>query len=643
MRLTGADIRNFRSIKDVHINFEPRCRVLVGINESGKSNILQALALLDEKRQPTPGDLRDFLPEEDLTESAYVRFLFTLDERERITAYEEAVNKILSPNLSEPVVAKGKKSLTLAQFFDTRTEVIYSIDIRTGMRGFKIWRLPDTFLGIDHWCKPSPKCPANYQHTLPDGRTIQLKSHSLIHRDLVSDVQETLLMPATPEDVNVFALEQIAEIVKGKLPGCLYWTYSDSHLLPGQISLDQFASNPTMCEPLRHMFALADIEDISTAVAEARSRPNGIRNLLNRVARKATKHMKSVWKEYRGITIELAPNGANVDAHVKDEYNLYDFDRRSDGFKRFISFLLMVSAGVRTAELVNTLYLHDEPDTSLHPSGARYLRDELIKISATNYVVYSTHSIFMVDRELLRRHLIVEKTSEVTEVREVDESNITDEEVIYNALGYSVFETLKKNNIIFEGWRDKRLCLTALKAIPKKHKSLKSAFAEIGMCHARGVKDIGRITPLLELADRHWVVVSDGDRPAIEHQKQYDGAGPWLRYDELLPNSGIVTGEDFIKIEAFKTHIDQLRSENPALPEFDVSALAHESGKLHVMRKWLQSAGLTPEQQKESLETLKERLFQALKPSHLEDRYYDFLIALEKRLTSLTARSTAAV
>lgn len=195
--------------------------------------------------------------------------------------------------------------------------------------------------------------------------------------------------------------------------------------------------------------------------------------------------MKSVWKEDKGITIELAPDGPNIDASVRDEYNLYDFARRSDGFKRFITFLLMVSARARTEALVDTLYLHDEPDISLHPSGARYLRDKLIKIAAANYVVYSTHSIFMVDRELLRRHLIVEKTSEVTEVREVDDSNITEEEVIYNAPGYSVFENLKKNNVIFEGWRDKRLCMTALKSVSPKHKALRAAFSEVGMCAMR--------------------------------------------------------------------------------------------------------------------------------------------------------------
>ena len=182
----------------------------------------------------------------------------------------------------------------------------------------------------------------------------------------------------------------------------------------------------------------------------------------------------------------------------------------------FITFLLLVSAKVKTDVLTNTLYLHDEPDTSLHPTGARHLRDELIRISEKNYVAYATHSIFMVDSDHLNRHLIVEKVDEVTAVREVTESNVVDEEVIYNALGYSIFQNLKRANIVFEGWRDKKLFMVATSRWPAEYKELKGVYAPVGKCHARGARDVARITPMLDLADRHYVVVSDSDRPARE-------------------------------------------------------------------------------------------------------------------------------
>ena len=56
MKLAQATIKNFRSIKSIKLEFDPACRVLVGINESGKSNILQALALLGNDIKPVKKD-----------------------------------------------------------------------------------------------------------------------------------------------------------------------------------------------------------------------------------------------------------------------------------------------------------------------------------------------------------------------------------------------------------------------------------------------------------------------------------------------------------------------------------------------------------------------------------------------------------
>jgi len=46
----------------------------------------------------------------------------------------------------------------------------------------------------------------------------------------------------------------------------------------------------------------------------------------------------------------------------------------------------------------------------------------------------------MIDRENIGRHLIVKKELEKTSARAADFANIVDEEVLYNALGYSVFD-----------------------------------------------------------------------------------------------------------------------------------------------------------------------------------------------------------
>ena len=53
------------------------------------------------------------------------------------------------------------------------------------------------------------------------------------------------------------------------------------------------------------------------------------------------------------------------------EKNDFSFQKRSDGFKKFVAFLLTVSTKSRMGDLKNTLVLVDEPDSGLHPSGAQ--------------------------------------------------------------------------------------------------------------------------------------------------------------------------------------------------------------------------------------------------------------------------------
>jgi predicted ATP-dependent endonuclease of OLD family len=80
---------------------------------------------------------------------------------------------------------------------------------------------------------------------------------------------------------------------------------------------------------------------------------------------------------------------------VEEKSDTYKFevDKRSDGFKQFVSIILNLSIENETGVLNNKVILLDEPETHLHPSGQKYLRNELLKISENNLVIYATHSI----------------------------------------------------------------------------------------------------------------------------------------------------------------------------------------------------------------------------------------------------------
>ncbi|MGY3041744.1 AAA15 family ATPase/GTPase [Rhodanobacter sp. TND4EL1] len=482
MRLSSAQIVNFRSLKDITINFEPRCRILIGLNEAGKSNILAALALLDRGREILSSDVREVGESDDPSEDSTVSFLFKFDRGEREKISEAISAQVESAKLSELLRYKDKQpdEHELDQWF---AEGFYEVDVKKGLRTFYFWLRDDDLQVAPGWLIYLPR----WQRVLspsPPGGLQDISKVVFSELQIPSDNSDDF-RPLTLDDISILIKNEVTSLIEKNLPACLYWSYSEANLLPGRIILGQFENDPHSCEPLRQMFALAGHGDAGSAIRAARDRKNGLHNLLNRVATSTTQHIRSVWKEASELEISLRPDGEFIDASVKDKHNFYEVSRRSDGFKRFISFLIMVSAKAKTSSLKNTLYLHDEPDLGIHPSGIPYLLQELIKISTNNYVVVSTHSIFMVDKERIDRHLMVKKNDEITGIKEVDASNFNDEEVVYNAMGYSIFQNLRRKNIIFEGWRDKHLFrLFSTSQLTGKIESNEITLSGIGLCHA---------------------------------------------------------------------------------------------------------------------------------------------------------------
>lgn len=53
MYISKVKINNYRSIKDLTINFNPGKNIIVGKNNSGKSNIIKAINIVLGENSPT--------------------------------------------------------------------------------------------------------------------------------------------------------------------------------------------------------------------------------------------------------------------------------------------------------------------------------------------------------------------------------------------------------------------------------------------------------------------------------------------------------------------------------------------------------------------------------------------------------------
>lgn len=628
MKLSHVAIQNYLSIKYLEIAFEPTCRILVGINESGKTNILKALNLLSPSAVATRRDLREAGRRESPIKSAFVRFAFNFTQDEASQIFEQAKSIVLSKTYENPIINIGDKQHTLEEFCNSR-QGLYKIDILTGNKVATTWSLDKAQLS-DKLMKVSAACPADFVVPGNQAEQISLKKYAFVDTSEFPDIPSEYLTQGTSEDFSTLISPFIKSKVVTNLLKVLFWDYQESMLLPPKINLDQFCTKPESCVPLQRMFQLHKVTDIQKEVADAKGGgPNALANLLRHVAETTSDHFHRTWKEYEQVQFSLTMDGPDLVAGIEDEANRYALAQRSDGFKRFVTFLLLVSAEQATDLLKDTLLLIDEPEIGLHPTGARYLREELIKISTNNYVMFSTHSIFMVDDGAINRHLIVRKNNEITQIEQVTESNIREEEVIYRALGYSIFSTLKERNLIFEGWRDKKLFETAISTIPPEYEDVRS-LAGLGRCFAQGAKQIKCITPLFEAGNRRCLILTDNDEVARRQQEQYvanNGYGTWRRYNEILNGAVQVTGEDFLTEATFAEPLRRL-AERLNIAEQPLAALDTQGGRIQALRNWMTRNGVAQDQIESSIRRIKEDVFTNLQATSIRTEYFDYLRAL---------------
>ncbi len=623
MELNRIQIENFRSIEFAEVPFEPRCRVLLGKNEVGKSNILAACALLDEATQVESSDLREARDEEDPVKEGSVNFIFRLSA-EDLGKAKEKIKARVAGNI-KGIVQTDAGTISLDSFVDEFREWIYIVDLPSGDRRTAFWTDDKTIVS-DGWLYRKPGVSGATEIKLRNGIARSLESLPIAHKDALDPESLAHYVKASLGNIRAQIKIAIDEIVKPKLPKCVLWSYSEKNLLPQGIDIEAFKSDPRSCEPLRAMFLLAGEDDPAEAINNAQGRPNGFKNLLTRVARLTSEHVRKKWKEVGGVDIVLAPNGNQIDAAVKDRYNEYSFARRSDGFKRFVSFLILVSARSATSDLSETLFLQDEPDLGLHPSGVKSLLAEFVSLSSSNYILVTTHSIFMVDKDRIDRHLVVTKKEETSRVAEVERSTLLDEEVLFNALGYSIFELIKPTNILFEGWRDKKLFSVSMDKRGEAGKYLRERFKkDVGSTHAMGVKEISKMVGYLEAMERRSMVVTDSDQVARERQSAFS-ADParhlWFRYDELIGQEGVYTAEDFIVPKRLGAAFREVLTTNgysmqAPSPLFEPS----QDGVVDAAKNYLADMGLKPEVQKDLLNRWKSKIFDSLESSHVADSY----------------------
>ena len=160
-----------------------------------------------------------------------------------------------------------------------------------------------------------------------------------------------------------------------------------------------------------------------------------------------TDHQSNVTIVEHILDIRVRNNRTKVSLPLKN---------RSKGFNWFFSFLVWFKK-IQEDRDSNYIILLDEPGLNLHASAQADLLKFIEKLSEDYQIIYTTHSPFMVDSQRLERVRTVVETEDgsviSTSIQEKDPNTLFP---LQAALGYDIAQNLyiSKNNLLVEGVSD---------------------------------------------------------------------------------------------------------------------------------------------------------------------------------------------
>ncbi|WP_018158341.1 ATP-dependent endonuclease [Thioalkalivibrio sp. ALE14] len=137
---------------------------------------------------------------------------------------------------------------------------------------------------------------------------------------------------------------------------------------------------------------------------------------------------------------EPTVHDAYIRFRVKDGASLFSVEDRSLGFRWFFSFLLFTQFRIHRDAKRPTLFLFDEPASNLHAAAQKKLLESFPAIARPPHrLIYSTHSHYMVEPRWLEQAYIVFDKNSVPDHEIIDDSVRADSSVDIQAVPYRKF------------------------------------------------------------------------------------------------------------------------------------------------------------------------------------------------------------
>jgi predicted ATP-dependent endonuclease of OLD family len=498
MKLSSVEIVGYRSFsKKVVLNLDPTVTIVIGANDHGKTNLLEALTHLN--------DSTEFDEERDLNwdrsgapeEFPHLKFLFQLDENDRTEILRLAQEK-LSESTAK-VVAAAATSASAADAQSTPAD--------QPEPPLSLAMVPHTIVASKKGVSGS-LVPAKL-HGLPEGTATKFMAAAKPRVELIK-AQETV-----PDSVSATELQD------------------DTH------------------EFMRGIFYYAGLTANEFETLFEQTDATMMR--LEKAQQQLNETLRANWTQGSDLEYRLVHDSKTdeIVLRIKDPAvsgRLVRASQRSSGFTHFFTLKTILHARQQEHPANSYIFLFDEPGIYLHPAGQYDLLQVLDTIGKNNQVAYSTHSLFMLNKTFPARHRLVVKSKQGTKIDGKPCSGRWGAAV--DALGLSLAGTILFASYILltEGDTDPIYVQAVLqKLVALRHANVDlNAFSAIGTESSKNADALIRILSDGAIRPRLAILV-DGDEGGKNRLKSLQGIMKTkeIRSKQLLEETTI---EDYLPL-----------------------------------------------------------------------------------------------
>ncbi len=551
--------------------------VLVGMNESGKTAILEALAKTNyfEKDEKFILNTTHDYPRREK------KRMEKLGERAKAITCEFEINSALLSKISEDIGTEVFEQNIL------RKETYYS-------GGDTVKNITSKNITSDYkkFIKHKTKALGISSTTLND------KLHKVSNKEELNELIEEY-----KDNTIKTSLESLGKYYENKwkwgnclneyiyrehispnLPKYLY--YDEYYALPSRISIEELESSQLdedQSKTAKALFELAQIEISELVEADDFE---DFKAELEATQAIITEELFEFWSTNQNLDIqfdidkkEKADPEGNVtivehilDVRVKNNRTKVSLPlkNRSKGFNWFFSFLVWFKK-IQEDRDSNYVILLDEPGLNLHASAQADLLKFIEKLSEDYQIIYTTHSPFMVDSRRLERVRTVVETENgsviSTSIQEKDPNTLFP---LQAALGYDIAQNLyiSKNNLLVEGVSD-LIYLEIMSGILQQNNRT-GLSKEITVIPVGGMDKVATFVSLLRgnKLDIACLLDSSIDRSSKSHIEN-------LAREKLIQDKRVIFFDKFVK--AKEADIEDLFEKEEYLDIFNSAFHEHEN------------------------------------------------------------------